>query len=400
MNSVYRVLVVDKIEPAEKDVKFYNPLLEVLKKLSNKGVDVHIVSTVNKDEGNMHYHDVRKFDGNRLIRNLFSYSISIPRIMLLVWRQNFDIIYFRSAPSRIVALLIKWIHNVGFICEVHGIEQVEYEHSYQKESFLKNIFNRVKSYLQIKTIKEAHGVRVVTNELENYLIDLGIDPHRISVIENGVNIDVFNSNYTIDDICKKIDCSIFTNKKIIIWEGYFYPWQGVEYLIDAAKLLVVENMDILFLIVGDGPMKQHWLNQISELGLTSYFHFTGAVPYDLVPYYILLAKIGVSPEIKDKRNEITGGSSLKLFEYLACGVPSIVGDLSGNKKIIEASNSGVVIDAVDSQEFANSINYLLSNPDVARNMGLRGQSYVSRYYSWDNIAEQIYRLLVSTIHGI
>lgn len=187
------------------------------------------------------------------------------------------------------------------------------------------------------------------------------------------------------------------NKKIVIWEGYFYPWQGVEYLIQAASGIIKTVPEVFFIIVGDGDMRANWSSLISSAGLDSFFYFTGAVPYEDVPFYINMADVATSPEILDKRNYITGGSSLKVFECLACGIPMVVGTLEGNARIISNSKSGYVVDTKDKIEFSKCVSLLLLNKDKANEMGKRGMRYVRKHYDWVIISNKVEDMLVSLV---
>ena len=78
---------------------------------------------------------------------------------------------------------------------------------------------------------------------------------------------------------------------------------------------------------------------------------------------------------------------VKMFEYMAAGVPVIASDFAVWKQIIEGNQCGLCVDPLDPQAIAAAIDYLIANPTVAKQMGLNGQRSVIERYNW-NIEEQ------------
>ena len=129
------------------------------------------------------------------------------------------------------------------------------------------------------------------------------------------------------------------SEKYVCFVGNLAAWQGVEFLIYAAPLILEKCPDVRFLVVGDGAMKNKLLEITSELGLSDKIIFTGRVPYESVPLYINAADVCVAPFIKG-RNAKIGLSALKTYEYLACGKPIVASSIPGVKDLIELSGGG------------------------------------------------------------
>lgn len=77
----------------------------------------------------------------------------------------------------------------------------------------------------------------------------------------------------------------------------------------------------------------------------------------------------------------------KMFEYMSAGVPVIGSNFALWKQIIEGNNCGLCVDPLEPQAIAKAIDYLVSNPDEAEQMGRNGQRAVYEKYNWD-IEEQ------------
>ncbi|MNJ14190.1 D-inositol-3-phosphate glycosyltransferase [compost metagenome] len=73
----------------------------------------------------------------------------------------------------------------------------------------------------------------------------------------------------------------------------------------------------------------------------------------------------------------------KMFEYMSAGVPVIASDFPLWREIIEGNQCGLCVDPEDPVSIAKAIDYLVTNPSEAAQMGLKGQKAVSERYNWD-----------------
>lgn len=75
---------------------------------------------------------------------------------------------------------------------------------------------------------------------------------------------------------------------------------------------------------------------------------------------------------------------IKMFEYMSAGLPVIASNFPLWKKIIEGLNCGICVDPKNPDAIADAINYLIDNPDKAREMGQNGRQAVVSKYNWDH----------------
>lgn len=78
---------------------------------------------------------------------------------------------------------------------------------------------------------------------------------------------------------------------------------------------------------------------------------------------------------------------VKMFEYMAAGVPVIASNFPLWKQIIEGNQCGLCVDPLNPQAIANAIDYLIAHPEEAEQMGRNGQKAVLDRYNW-GIEEQ------------
>ena len=94
------------------------------------------------------------------------------------------------------------------------------------------------------------------------------------------------------------------------------------------------------------------------------------------------SKIGLS--ILKPISNYTQSYSTKIFEYMAIGLPVITSNFKLYKDIIDANNCGICVDPENPNEIAKAIEYILTNPEKAKEMGQNGSRLVKEKYNWEN----------------
>jgi len=87
---------------------------------------------------------------------------------------------------------------------------------------------------------------------------------------------------------------------------------------------------------------------------------------------------------------------IKLFEYMALGLPVIASDFSGWRQILEEAGAGLLVNPESPDSIAEAMNWVLDHPQDARKMGENGKRAVHERYNWASEAKQllnIYRKL-------
>lgn len=90
---------------------------------------------------------------------------------------------------------------------------------------------------------------------------------------------------------------------------------------------------------------------------------------------------------------------VKMFEYMAAGIPVIASDFRLWREIIEECRCGLLVNPRDEREIASAIDYLLSNPAVARRLGEAGRQAVLKTYNWDSENRKLEKYYASLVSG-
>lgn len=157
---------------------------------------------------------------------------------------------------------------------------------------------------------------------------------------------------------------------LVHFHGTFIPLQGIEYIIDAAKIL--ENESVIFQIVGKGQEFGHIKNKIEKLKLKN-INLIDKVPLDLLPKYIGQSNVclGIFGNTEKSKRVIPN----KIYEYVAMGKAVITADTPAVKEIFVDHYSMLFCKPSSGVAIAEAIKYLKSNPEIIQKLGNAAQSF-------------------------
>lgn len=180
-----------------------------------------------------------------------------------------------------------------------------------------------------------------------------------------------------------------TGSRVVVFAGSFRPWHGVDLVVQAAPLVLERVPDAFFLFVGSGPARPRHAPSHRVL-------FTGAVPHAEMPAYLRTAEVGVAPYQPSRLGQMKLGfywSPLKIFEYMATGLPVVTLDVEPLREIVRPGSEGVLVTEGNVRALADAIASLLENPEKARTMGAKGRERVVEHFSWQGHCRELDRIL-------
>jgi glycosyltransferase involved in cell wall biosynthesis len=80
---------------------------------------------------------------------------------------------------------------------------------------------------------------------------------------------------------------------------------------------------------------------------------------------------------------------VKLFEFMAAGIPVIASNLRLQKQIVKENNCGIVVDIFNTEAVQEAILFLMNNPEQAKAMGNNGRQAVEEKFSWGKEEEKL-----------
>jgi len=168
--------------------------------------------------------------------------------------------------------------------------------------------------------------------------------------------------------------------------GGFFPWHGLDTLVDAIAIVVKSHPTVQCLLVGEGQTTVALKAQVDRLRLSRHVHFVGRIDFDNVPKWIAACDVCV---VLHRQTRSYPGDSMKLWEYLACGRPVVATAGPGYGDTVVDFRCGLSAEADDHDDLARQIITLLDNPELREKMGQRGRSTVVQTHTWSARAVQL-----------
>lgn len=213
----------------------------------------------------------------------------------------------------------------------------------------------------------------------------GVAPSRVLEIEWGADTDRFRP-----DVRGPVPFERRPGETVVIFAGAFRAWHGAPLLAEAVARLERDGVrGVHAVFVGDGPERPRAEAAAASLGRVT---FAGALPYDVMPACLAAADIGVAPFDAAAHPPLQIDfywSPLKVFEYMAAGLPVVAPRLPRLAALVEDGREGLLYDPARADGLAEALRALLGDPDRRQAMGGAARARAERAYSWHTHCEQL-----------
>jgi glycosyltransferase involved in cell wall biosynthesis len=200
----------------------------------------------------------------------------------------------------------------------------------------------------------------------------------------GANVESFHPSRRRDAL--RAELGVPAGATAVVFAGSFRPWHGVHVLEEAARRLA-HRRDIVFLLAGGAR----------AAGGTGYHgRRLGPLPYAHMPELLASADLGVAPYDTARLRQLELGfywSPLKVFEYMASGLPTVTIARPPLTEIVRADEEGVHVPEADPAALAAAIERLAADPDGRARMGRSARARVVELFSWERHCRQLDALL-------
>ena len=203
----------------------------------------------------------------------------------------------------------------------------------------------------------------------------------ITVIESiGDRIQKYNKNIVLvknypiigDIVCNNDNFS--GRDRIICYAGYLSELRGIR---NAVKAMVKINGRLILA----GKMSETFKNTLTILPGWSQVKAVGVLDRKGLNTLYNKSMVGLCTLLNAPNHY--NSLATKMFEYMSAEIPVVCSDFPLWKEVIEKNNCGICVDPNNIDAIVNAINYLLNNPDIARQMGRKGRQAVLEKYNWD-----------------
>lgn len=224
----------------------------------------------------------------------------------------------------------------------------------------------------------------------------------------GANVERFTPILRTADAAgrakRKVELGLDPEAPVAVFLGSFRAWHGVAHFAEAARRLMQAGGKLAFLAIGGGPELKPLQEQVESWGLSAErFVFAGPQPHDRVPQMLALADIGVAPfDLAAHVPLRTFGfywSPLKVFEYMAMGLPVVTVDVAPLNEIVRPGQEGLLYQSGDIDGLVDALRQLGNEPSLRERLGSNARERVVAHYSWQAHCAALDRLLKQIAHA-
>jgi len=212
--------------------------------------------------------------------------------------------------------------------------------------------------------------------LENSIRGLGIQ--KIITIINAIDTEQFSprgkNRSILNDL--QIDSSGFIIGHISNMKSIKQPFD----IVDSAEIILNDNPDIVYLIVGDGYCLEEMKQRCMDKKISSKFRFTGWVNYEQIPEYLNLFDVFVMPSSAE-------GLARVCLETQACGKCLVVSDIAPTHEIIKDGETGLIFKLGDIKDLTDKILMVYNDENLRSSMGKNARKRINEH-SINNAAKK------------
>ena len=350
---------------------------EVYKRLGGK--EIHIVTADVPGAAEVdaaHPNTIHRLNLKRIPwlrpESLAMYARFFFKSLALALTYRFDAIHaFRALPEGLVAWAVARLTFRPVVIYAHGEELTTWGRGGK--------FKSMRFALR-------HADRVVANSehTRDTLLEMGVDPARVTIIYPGVDVSVFRPG--LDTTGLRESLGIRPDEKLVFSVGRLSRRKGFDQMIRAVAQLHAEGIPLRYVIAGIGEDADYLDGLIAEHNAQGIVHRIGAVSEADLPRWMNACDVFAMPN-----RDINGdneGFGMVFIEAAACGKPSLAGEAGGTGAAVIDGETGLRVDGTSVETVAIGLIRLLSGKDDAMKIGQSGWKRVQMEFAWERVAKK------------
>jgi PEP-CTERM/exosortase A-associated glycosyltransferase len=243
-----------------------------------------------------------------------------------------------------------------------------------------SLIYRATKMLETWAVRRADAVAVICEGLRGDLIERGIDPAKIMVSPNGVDLNVFGDPLPRDDaLAAELGLD---GGDVVGFIGSFYDYEGLDDLIAAMPTLVARRPNAKLLMVGGGPMEAALRAQAAASPVAGAIRFVGRVPHTEVERYYSLVDVLAYPRKKMRLTDLV--TPLKPLEAMAQCRLVAASDVGGHRELIRDGDTGTLFAPDDPDAIAAALDGLFADRGGWEARRARGRAFVEQDRNWSS----------------
>jgi glycosyltransferase involved in cell wall biosynthesis len=269
----------------------------------------------------------------------------------------------------------------------------DYQGSLSGESLNHGFFSETSLLMRFFTLLEGwidrradHIISSSEKGRQELTCDWNISSEKVTSLIDGVDTDIFRPHSRSE---ARRELGIPEDVKLVVFLGLFNRYQGLDLLLDAIAVVKAKSPDVHFLLMGfpDAGYRK----KAGKMGIADIITFTGRLDYARAPFFLGAGDLAVSPKLS--LTEANG----KLFNYMACGLPTVVFDNPINREIL--GDDGIYVAHGSTASLAETMVATIHNSGLLSALSLQLRERAVSLHSWNVRSarlENVYRALLTS----
>jgi len=349
-------------------------IVSLAKALKQRRIECLVASSGGELEAELVRMDIRHIDLDMKTKFEFGPKVfrSSSQLARIIKEKKIDLVHAHTRVSQVASYLASRRAGVPYIATCHG---------YFNAKLSRRLFDTWGE--KVVAISEAVGAH-----LEK---DFNVNPARIEVIYNGIDLGRFTNVYSAGQIMRAKRSLGIQQGDVVGTMGRLSSVKGQKFLIEAMKEIASKSKDTKCLIIGSGREEEALKDLARSLGLEKRVIFTGAAYID-IPLYLACMDIFVLPSIEE-------GLGLALLEAMSLGRPCVASATGGIVNIVNDGINGILAPVGDSSAIANAVLRILNDKELAKNMSENAKGFVRGRFSIEAMADKMIGLYERAINA-
>lgn len=289
--------------------------------------------------------------------------------MRLLIKNKYDVIHTHEEAG-FFAILLSWIFQTGHLYDMHSsLPKQLVNFNFADNRLMVGLFKLFERLV----INSCDAMITIGPDLEEHVRE--INPKvPMEMIEN---LPLRNDQVS-DEALANLRKKLYIDDKIaIVYTGTFERYQGVDLLLECAKITASQYPEAVFILVGGKSSQiEKYQEMANNMGLSKAIRFLGTLPVEEANTYLQLADILVSPRIE--------GTSvpLKIYTYLSAGKPIVATNLIAHSLVLD-EETAILVEPTK-EAFAEGLMKLIEDEKLRIYMGDQCHQLAEDKYSESN----------------
>jgi glycosyltransferase involved in cell wall biosynthesis len=288
-----------------------------------------------------------------------------------------------STPQLFVGLSGWWlgrIRKVPFILEVRDLwpDSITASGMGRDGSMPIKVLRAVAGFLY----RSCEHIVVVTPAFREDLVSKWAMPsEKISIVENGVETDLFTPNDGIDTAKSALGIQ---GRFVVSYIGTLGLAHGLSTVLQGAAQLQATLPEVIFLFVGEGADKERLVSLAQDKGLSNVL-FLPQQPREKIPSIIRASDVCLVP--LKKADVFKTVIPTKMLEFMACGRPVILGVDGQARQVLDEAQAGVFVEPENQGALVQAIKHLYQDSTLRQTLGGNGRNHIMEHLSREQTAK-------------